>query len=107
MAKMYNLIGTARGKDGLVTIRGAATESRVKEMMKAGLTEIMMVELPVTMCKLHGAKFIQNLEDFQSLEQSTAIDKYISLNDDGTMVVLEYEEPSDTAVESTSEAEVA
>lgn len=104
MAKMYNLIGTTRGKDGVVTVRGAATESRIKDMTKAGLTEIVLVELPVTMNKLHGAKFIQNLPEYQSAEQQAAIAKYISLNDDGTMVVFEYET---TAEEGSVDAGVA
>jgi hypothetical protein len=95
MAKMYNFIGTSVDKTGVCVVRGSADAKRIDAMQKGGQTNIVLIELPVPMCKLHGAKFMQPLPEFQAPEQQAAIEKYISLNDDGTMIEIEYETPVD------------
>lgn len=88
MSKTFPMFGTAF-KGDKCSIRGAVDANRVKAMTKAGLTGIVLVELPVPMNKLHACKFVRNLPEFQTTEQMDALDAYISNNDDGTELVFD------------------
>lgn len=88
MSKLFPMFGTAF-KGDKCSVRGAVDANRVKAMTKAGLTGIVLVELPIPMNKLHACKFVRNLPEFQTTEQLSALDAYISNNDDGTEIVFE------------------
>lgn len=89
MSKLFPMFGTAFNSAGKCSVRGAVDAWRIKAMTKAGLLNIVLVELPVPMNKLHACKFIRNLPEFQTPDQLGAIDSYIANNDDGTEIVFE------------------
>lgn len=89
--KTFKYAGTSV-KNGTTKIRWANDEKREAAMVKDGQTDIIFVELPVPMSKLHAAKFIRDIPEFASHDQQHAIVEFIDANDDGTELVIEMEE---------------
>jgi DNA gyrase/topoisomerase IV subunit A len=106
--KTFTFAGTSV-KNGETKVRWANDAKRVTAMEKDGQTNIVLVELPVAMNKLHATKFIGTLPEFQAAEQQTAIADFIAANDDGTELVIEFqeEEHSVDAVEEQAVVEEA
>jgi hypothetical protein len=108
MAKMYTLFGTARDKTGRVCVRGANEEARVAVLTKAGFTDINFLQLPMAMNKIHGCKFaIRYAAGYFNDEEHAAFNKYLTINDDGTEVVLEFENTENESVNDSSELAIA
>lgn len=83
MSKTFPFFGTATNNKGEFSVRGAAdNDKRVIAMTKAGLSNIVLVQLPVAMLKLDACKHIQSLPEFASAGQQAAIQQYIANNDD-------------------------
>ena len=104
MSKLFPMFGTAF-KGDKCSVRGAVDANRVKAMTKAGLTDIVLVELPIPMNKLHACKFVRNLPEFQTVEQLGALEAYINNNDDGTEIIFEEVEELEEAAPTLSDDE--
>ena len=105
----FTIAGTSV-KNGTTKVRWAngSAENRAKMLDKDGQTDVVLVELPLAMSKLHATKFINTLPEFGSVEQQTAIAEYLASHDDGSELVVVYEQEevqadTDTVEESNDE----
>lgn len=105
----FTIAGTSV-KKGTTKVRWAngSAEFRAKMLEKDGQTDIVLMELPVAMSKLHATKYISTLAEFSSVEQQTVIAEYLAAHDDGSELVIvqeQVEEQQDTQEEEASNDE--
>jgi hypothetical protein len=88
MSKEFKFFGTTV-TNGKTKVRAAVEiKSRLATLAKHGHTNIVFVELPAPVSKLHGLKHIVTLPEFASVEQQEALNAYIEKHDDGLEVVF-------------------
>lgn len=76
MSKLFTIAGTG-ARNGKTRLRGGVDSNREAAMVKAGLTNIILVELPHAMTKLEAAKFIVGMAEFAGAAEQEAIQSYI------------------------------
>lgn len=81
MSKLFTIAGTG-ARNGVTRLRGGVDAGREAAMVKAGLTNIILVTLPHAMTKLEAAKYIQPLPEFAGAAEQEAIQSYIDNQDD-------------------------
>lgn len=90
--KLFTVAGVSN-LDGEVKVRFANDVMRVKVLTKSGHKDITLIELPEPMTKLDAAKFIQPLDEFQSVAAQSAIGDYLDRNAEKTLRVKADKEP--------------
>jgi hypothetical protein len=78
--KTYTVCGVST-LNGSTKIRFANDVMRVKNLAKSGHSDIFLVELPEAMLKTDAAKFIRQLDEYQSADAQAAIAEYLDKHD--------------------------
>ena len=76
MSKLFTIAGTG-ARNGKTRLRGGVDSNREAAMVKAGLTNIILVALPHAMTKLQACVFILGMTEFATPAQQEAIQSYI------------------------------
>lgn len=77
--KLFNVCGVST-LNGETKVRFANDVMRIKVLAKNGHTDIQLVELPEAMSKVDAARFISELDEFQTPEAQMAVSEYLGKN---------------------------